>query len=89
MKRIPALFLTGFLCLSLAACRKEPERLSDALESQITQAGGETVQQCVELVGRGVWIAKRMTSLHFRIPRTCSLAMESGAPAWRFGATGK
>lgn len=51
MKRIPALFLTGFLCLSLAACRKEPERLSDALESQITQAGGETVQQCAELVG--------------------------------------
>lgn len=51
MKRTIALLLTGILCLSLAACGKEPEHLPGTQESTIAQTGEETVRQSIELAG--------------------------------------
>lgn len=51
MKRTIALLLTGILCLSLAACGKEPEHLPGTQESTIAQTSEETVRQSIELAG--------------------------------------
>ena len=51
MKRTIALFLTGILCLSLAACGKEPEHLPGTQERTIAQTSEETVRQSIELAG--------------------------------------